>query len=89
MPDHLHLFAGWVEDIPLRNWVQYWKSMFSKRHSVAEHKWQSGYWDTTMLSAAQYESKAEYMSENPIRQGLVNASCEWPYTGELSRLDWS
>ena len=33
MPDHIHLFAAGTESsIAYKNWVQYWKSQFSKRH---------------------------------------------------------
>jgi REP element-mobilizing transposase RayT len=72
MPDHLHLFASWMNDIPLRNWMQYWKSQFTKTYRVDGREWQAGHWDTTMRSAAQYEDKWRYVRENPVRHGLVD-----------------
>ena len=39
MPDHVHFFAAATESgIKYDNWVKYWKSKFSKRHKVAEHR---------------------------------------------------
>ena len=39
MPDHIHLFAAGTESsIDYKNWVQYWKSKFTRQHQVAEHR---------------------------------------------------
>jgi putative transposase len=42
MPDHLHLFAapGRLE-LPLDNWIRYWKSQFTRTRLVGSQEWQS------------------------------------------------
>ena len=89
MPDHLHLFACWIGDVPLSNWVQYWKSRYSKLDKCADHIWQTGYWDTTMRSYDQYVSKWEYVLENPVRHGLVESAKDWPFAGEINQIEWT
>jgi putative transposase len=89
MPDHLHLFAApGMPELPLENWVTYWKSQFSKAHKNREHRWQSGHWDTRLRRWESYDQKWQYVVNNPIRHGLVAKSEDWPYQGELFELRW-
>jgi len=90
MPDHLHLFAAWIDgSIELDGWVQYWKSQFSKCMPQYSGRWQSGHWDTRIRGVKSYESKWEYVRDNPVRHGLVATYQEWPYQGEMYLLDWN
>ena len=88
MPDHIHLFAGENGDIPLDNWVRYWKSQFSKQHGNPKHRWQTDHWDRRMRSAAEYEDAWNYMFRNPVRAGLVQSPEQWHYAGEIHDLRW-
>jgi REP element-mobilizing transposase RayT len=89
MPDHLHLFAapGPLE-LPLDNWVRYWKSRFSKERGAASHKWETDHWDRRLRSDESYGEKCWYVRNNPVRAGLVASVEEWPFQGELNVLDW-
>ena len=68
MPDHLHLFAapGRME-IPLDNWVRYWKSRFTQARDCPTQEWQAGHWDTRLRSGESYEAKWWYVLNNPVR----------------------
>jgi len=89
MPDHIHFFAAETDgDIPYENWIRYWKSIFSKRHQVSDHRWQSDHWDRRIRSEAAYEEKWAYVRENSIRKGLVTSPDDWPYQGEIYELPW-
>jgi putative transposase len=89
MPDHIHFFAGATRsDIEYDNWVQYWKSQFSKRHKNRAHRWLTGNWDTRMRTAAAHEEKWEYVRWNAVRHGLVPNSEDWPYQGQIHELPW-
>ncbi len=89
MPDHIHLFAGTHDgQIALENWVRYWKSQFTKRHGRPEHRWQSGYWDTRLRGNESYESKWEYVRNNPVRHGLVRRVEDWEFQGTINDLPW-
>lgn len=89
MPDHIHLFAAPGDmDIDLDKWVRYWKSQFTKRHGIPEHRWQDDHWDTRLRSDESYEFKWMYVLNNPVRHGLVKCADDWPFQGELNILPW-
>ena len=90
LPDHIHFFAGATgQTIPYDNWVRYWKSQFTKLHGVSDHRWQSDHWDTRIRTFELYEEKWQYVLMNPVRHGLVNEPGEWPYQGEIHKLQWN
>ncbi len=89
MPDHIHFFAAEAGgEIPYGNWVRYWKSLFTKQHKVAEHRWQVNHWDRRVKSHAAYEDKWNYVRDNAVRKGLVVSADEWPYQSEIYELPW-
>jgi putative transposase len=89
MPDHIHFFAGATNSsIEYDNWVQYWKSQFSKGHRVPSHRWLTDHWDTRIRSEKTYEEKWEYVRWNPVRAGLVTDPDDWPFQGEIFELRW-
>jgi putative transposase len=89
MPDHLHLFAAFAgSDISLDAWVKYWKSIFSKRHGVPEHAWQSRSFHHRLRSGDSYAAKWEYVRNNPVRHGLVKTPEEWRFQGEIFGISW-
>jgi putative transposase len=92
MPDHLHLFcAPAVFPIePLMQWVRYWKSIASRNWPRAHEQpiWQRDFWDTQLRRSENYDSKWQYVVDNPVRAGLAREADEWPFQGELSFLPW-
>ena len=89
MPDHVHLFAGYLDStVPLGNWVRYWKSLCTKSLGERAPKWQAGFWDRRIRSVESYDEKWAYVRGNPVRHGLVGSVDEWPYQGELNVLPW-
>jgi putative transposase len=89
MPDHIHLFATpGSPELPLENWVKYWKSQFSKHHHDPTHRWLTDHWDTRLRDQNGYSEKWDYVVNNPVRHGLVERAEEWPYQGEIYELRW-
>ena len=89
MPDHIHLFAAETGSaIPYDNWVKYWKSQFTKRHKVPEHRWLTDHWDVRVRNEAAYEEKCDYVLQNPVRAGLVTKPEDWPWQGVIHDLPW-
>ncbi len=94
MPDHVHLFASPSAEcgVTLNAWMQYWKSLFTKklrtsgRKDIPPHFWESLQWDRRLRSAEHYDEKWNYVAANPVRHGLVPNAADWPYQGELSVL---
>ena len=89
MPDHLHLFAAPGPDfVNFDNWVRYWKSEFVKAHLAQNLAWQTDHWDRRMRSQDSYDSKLNYVRNNPVRAGLVENPDDWPFQGVLNPLTW-
>jgi REP element-mobilizing transposase RayT len=89
MPDHIHMFiAPGRRGIPIGNWVRYWKSQFTRRHRNPCHLWEADYWDTRLRRSESYIEKWEYVSNNPVRRGLVKRPKDWIFQGEIHNLYW-
>jgi len=89
MPDHAHLFCSPHDiNIPLDNWITYWKSMFRRATPDPCWRWQSNKWDTRLRNNENYHNKWEYVRHNPVRKGLASQPDNWPYQGILNELRW-
>ena len=89
MPDHLHLFASpGLPEITLEKWVQYWKSQFTKQRRMPGCRWQTDHWDYRLRRPEDYDSKSEYVVNNPVRHGLAQRAADWPFQGCIYELRW-
>ena len=90
MPDHLHLFCG-PHDLQfgIDRWIQYWKSCFSRAHLGRDWEFQRRALHHRLRDAAEFSEKWTYVRENPVRKGLVNDPEEWPFQGQVHRLQWT
>jgi len=91
MPDHLHCFVALAPGgLNLSKWVQILKVTLAKSlrtEGEAGPYWQKGFFDHVVRSDESYGQKWEYVRHNPVRAGLVESADEWPYQGEVFRLD--
>jgi len=92
MPDHLHLFCAPRQFPPtdLKAWMQFWRNDCTRKwpHVVEKPIWQPDFFDRQLRSGESYHQKWLYLSENPIKKGLVKKPEDWPYQGELNILSW-
>ena len=92
MPDHVHLFVT-VEDerIRLSEWIRSLKTSISKalrsREEPSPH-WQKGFFDHIMRGSESYSQKWDHVRANPVRAGLVARPEDWPYAGEVHKLEY-
>jgi REP element-mobilizing transposase RayT len=87
MPDHVHLFVRGSLDFSLRQWVRILKRGLSQAMSSAPPHWQQGFFDHLIRHSESYAEKSEYVRQNPVRAGLVANPDEWPWQGEIVRLE--
>jgi REP element-mobilizing transposase RayT len=101
MPDHIHLFVcfGIGCTTTLGVWIKGLKrdldrvllSMGFKPLQFAGQKlssfWQPGFNDHLLRNDESYAEKWEYVLQNPVRAGLVARAKDWPYAGEIVRID--
>jgi len=90
MPDHIHLFLCVPPEFNLAQWVRMLKLALGRRLIQLEHHpgfWQRGFFDHMLRSAESYAKKWAYVRENPVRAGLVAKAEDWPYQGEIVKID--
>jgi REP element-mobilizing transposase RayT len=90
MPDHVHLFVSIGPGQTVGESVKYLKQAVTKALRVARSDlrvWQPGFFDHLLRSSESYGQKWIYVRENPVRAGLVATVEEWPYQGEVVRID--
>jgi len=90
MPDHVHLFVRGNKEFKLGVWVQSLKSALTRRlldTGLNRPLWQRGFFDHILRSSESYTEKWNYVFMNPVRRGYVKNPDDWPYTGEIIRID--
>jgi putative transposase len=91
MPDHTHFFARpEIDAQPMAKWIKMWKSVSSRQISavlkIEPPIWQAEYFDRYLRSSESYSEKWNYVEQNAVRAGLVQAAEEWPYQGAIHEL---
>jgi putative transposase len=87
MPDHVHLFVRGSLDFSLRQWVRLLKRVLSQIIPAPPPHWQQGFFDHLIRHSESYAEKWEYVRQNPVRAGLVHQAYDWPWQGEIVRLE--
>jgi len=91
MPDHVHLFVALGDDVDLSRWVQSLKSILGKTLLALDQGkpyWQEGFFDHLLRSNESCAEKWEYVRHNPVRKALCAGPENWPYQGEVFRLEF-
>lgn len=68
MPDHIHLLIT-TEDLPRA--MNHIKGSFSRQLASKSPAWQHGYTDHLVETREEFESRRDYIHNNPVRAGLV------------------
>ena len=81
LPDHLHVVVcPRTRAIP--EWVRSFKTYTAKLlddAGYASRVWQPGFYDHLVRNEAEYATLIQYVRQNPVEAGLVNAATEWPW----------
>jgi putative transposase len=99
MPSHVHFIISFQEIEKLSKFVQCFKSVCSRRirnlgpltyHEILSssdkfHLWKPRFDDFIIRDQKQFETKLNYIHENPVRAGLVEKAIDYRYS---SAKDW-
>jgi len=95
MLDHVHAMLWFPEQHQISACMNKWKELTSKQISAAYERdipaywskledrhaiWQVRYYDFNLWSERKLHEKLEYMHNNPVKAGLVNEVCDWPWS---------
>jgi putative transposase len=92
MPNHVHFFVA-IDDerLGLSVWMKSLKGSLSsvlRSSGCPSPYWQKGFFDHVLRSGESYSEKWNYVRDNPVRAGLVISANDWPYSGEINRLEY-
>jgi putative transposase len=76
MPDHVHLILNFPENVTMTKTMRDWKSWLAKVHEIS---WQENFFDHRLRNDENFNQKAEYILQNPVRAGYVEKPADWPY----------
>ena len=82
MPDHLHGLFIFPRQLQMRQIIASWKSYHARRNGIV---WQDGFFDHRIRNDDEFQEKAAYIRNNPVRTGLVETAPDWPYQYECPR----
>ena len=72
MPDHVHLLLTPAPDVSVEKAMQYIKGGFSFRLKSKIDVWERSYDSRRIIDLHDYNTRASYIHQNPIRAGLVS-----------------
>jgi REP element-mobilizing transposase RayT len=91
MPDHVHFFVSPLDrEGDLSRYIQAFRSFVTKALRLCGYPyplWQRQFFDHLLRSDESYDLKWQYVRQNPVRSGLVRQPEDWPYAGEIHRLE--
>ena len=87
MPNHIHLFVSGTDDFDLGRWIRGLKRVVAAAVSGGRSIWQTGFFDHVIRNSESYSQKWEYVRDNPVRAELVGEARQWPFQGELIRIE--
>jgi len=90
MPDHVHFFCTSDETDGasslsglIAGFKQWTAKAILRRLGLGAPLWQREFFDHLLRSDESYDSKWQYVRDNPVRAGLVATAEDWPYAGEI------
>ena len=91
MPDHVHFFASPTDrEADLSKFMRAFRSLVTRQLRLLGFPyplWQREFFDHLLRGGESYETKWQYVWQNPVRHGLVKHAEDWPFRGEIHRLE--
>jgi putative transposase len=84
MPDHAHLLLTPINKT-ISQVMNLIKGGFSRRLASKFPIWQRGFADHLVLDRAHFESRRDYIHQNPVRAHLTTAAELYPYSSAYLR----
>jgi putative transposase len=95
MPNHVHAIVWFPVTGQLSVFMQQWKRLtsfqigrlvrsklvrYAEKIADKDPFWQAKYYSFNLYSEEKVREKLTYMHENPVRAGLVDRPCDWPFS---------
>jgi putative transposase len=84
MPDHVHLLLLPASGHRISPLIQALKATTSRKVNAARRLrnqlWQKGFFDRFMRTPKEFLETLDYIHQNPVRKGLVDAAVKWRWS---------
>ena len=84
MPEHVHLLMSEPQRQTLADAMHFLKRSFAKRFAQRSNSsgplWQARGYDRNVRNAREFAVKLDYIHQNPVKRGLVQAPEEWKWS---------
>jgi putative transposase len=84
MPDHVHFLVGGLSEASeFKTFAKMAKQRSGSAYKRVKgrHLWQEGYYDRVLRADENLTKVARYITENPVRAGLVASPRDYPFLG--------
>jgi putative transposase len=88
LPDHIHML---VQDKSIVEFVRLPKGRLvpeARRLEPGRVLWQRGFYDHALREDESLSDVAVYIWQNPVRAGIIDSACAYPWSGSLVWPDW-
>ncbi len=79
MPDHVHALLAFPRTEGMKAVIVDWKRYTARNAGVA---WQRDFFDHRIREGDNWQLKANYVRDNPVRKGLIACADQWPWKFE-------
>jgi len=90
MPNHVHVVIEMIDAQSLSDIVRSWKTftarLVNKRLGQSGPFWHADYFDRYMRNERHFSQTVEYVENNPVKAGLVQAPADWTWSSARSRV---
>jgi putative transposase len=76
MPDHVHFLLSFPDVPAFSKIVGEWKRWLTTHHAIS---WQENFFEHRLRNDENFNQKADYILQNPVRAGLISDAKDWPY----------
>ncbi|HBZ55361.1 MAG TPA: transposase [Syntrophobacteraceae bacterium] len=88
MPDHIHMLVQDENVIELVRLLKGRLTIESRRLELGRNLWQRSFHDHALRGDEPLLDVALYIWQNPVRAGIIDSACDYPWSGSLVWLDW-
>jgi putative transposase len=88
VPDHIHML---LEDKDVVGFVRLLKGRLmpeARRLEPGRVLWQRSFYDHALREVESLPDIARYIWQNPVRAGIIDSACSYPWSGSLVWPDW-
>ena len=88
MPDHYHVLLANCDGKAISDWMKILGRWINRQTQEKLFRqgciWQTGFYETRIRSARQFQFVCGYIEENPVRTGLLKSPSDWKWSSAHS-----